>query len=142
MTDLFLACLGDKDNLIKKNFSPLRGLKILPLANHQIGQIGKSLYYRTIDEESSLLPSLSHQFIYHSCGAQLGEFMAIPEFTSYLSIMPFTTQLLSQHMHTVLPANMKNKIIIDFVPTESSVPSVQWLNTFWKFIAASMFVLQ
>jgi hypothetical protein len=138
MTELFLACLGDKDILVEKNFSPLRGLRILPLANNQLGQIGRISYYRTEDEETFLLPAMSDRFIYHSCGAQLGDYMAIPEFTSNLSIVPFTVQFLSQNIQTVIPPNWKNKLTVDFLPTDNSVPSTLWLQTFWKFIASGI----
>jgi hypothetical protein len=114
----------------------LTGLKILPLADGSIGQIGDQIIVANA-EQQAMMPMLKHKFLSLNALKILEPYLNQKGFEEALGLQRFGPIVLAKHISKVLPSSWEGKDFVSWDPDSTTDPSKLWIYQFWKEISFS-----
>ena len=128
---------GAFDSVLASSFrAALTGLKILPLADGSIGQIGEQIIVANA-EQQAMMPMLKHKFLSLNALKILEPYLNQKGFVEALGLQRFGPIVLAQHISKVLPSSWEGKDFVSWDPDSTTDPSKLWIYQFWKEISIS-----
>ena len=121
-------------NLALSKRQELHSLQIVPMADGSLGRIGDQIIIATAQQQA-MMPCLRNKFISTDTLKVLAPLIDQPGFAQLLHLEKFGPQILSKHVHKVLPSSWENKEFVQW--SEDEGPSKIWLYQFWNEVSIS-----